>query len=192
MALLFVFDGCQKKPPPPPSIDRVAAILRRMAINDLRHQDEVALKATIERMVETSKRIKSAADLERVGSGVSSREILDAAPRVQSLRNKFSGELNHLASNTDPSHSIDLGAAVVEAHCAGLKKRLATGKPSTAQDYAVYFVWDLVMSGIPEPSDKQIGEMVQNLARIEMELYVLTLNDEAGRRAYVKAMCRIP
>jgi len=191
MALLFAFSGCKKKPTPA-EIDKVADILRGMEINGLRHQDDDALKATIERMVETSNSIKSVDDLARAGRGVPVKEILEAAPREQTLRDKIGGELNHLASKIDPPHSIDFGAAVVEAHCDGLKQKLATGRPSTAWDYTIHFAWALAKSGIPNPSDKQIGEAVENLAKIENELYALTLNDEAGRRAYVKAICRIP
>ncbi len=140
----------------------------------------------------TLKGIKSADDLVRAGKPVPVKEILQAAQRKWSLRNKISGELYRIASNIDPSQPLAFGAAVVEAHCSGLKRELATGEPFTARDYAIYLAIELAENQIPTPPDKQIGEAAKNLVEVARGLYALTRDDEAARRAYIKEMCKIP
>jgi len=200
MTLLFVLGGCRGTKPPSSkvapvaeeTITKVVAILRGPGDDALVHQEGAALKATIARMAETSNGIKSVDDLARAGRRVSVEEILQAAQRERSLQDKISGELTRIAKNVDPSQPIDFGAAVVEAHCGGLKHELTTGKPPTVSDYTIYFVLELAESQIPTPPSKQIREVADSLIMVANDLYALTMKDEAARLAYVKEMCKIP
>lgn len=198
----FVFGGCGKKPPPGPiaetervilpiaqETERVILTLIKPRGNTLIHQDDAAIKVAMQRS-EAANRINSIHDISRAGSDVPVEEILRSAKRKWSLREKIDGELTRIAKNVDPSDAIDFGAAVVEAHCGGLKQELETGEPSTAMDYTVHFAIAILKSRIPTPQGKgyQIGEDLVKIATYVRD----QSEDEAAHRAYIKGACKIP
>lgn len=204
LLLPFVFGGCSRKPPPGPIVqetervivpiaqetERVILTLIKPGGNTLIHQDDAAIKVAMQRSV-AANRINSIEDISLAGSDVPVEEILRAAKRKWSLPDEIAGELTRIAKDVDPSDTIDFGAAVVEAHCGGLKQELETEKPSTAMDYTVHFAIAIVKSRVPTPRGKghQIGE---DLVKVAAYLRARTENDEAARRAYIKGACKIP
>ncbi len=166
-------------------------VLRSSGDDALRSANSATLREIIAGRVRSASGLQSEAALARVGEPVSISALRNATGSARSLRAEFDPKLDNADVLGGVGKAIDLGGAVVQAHCSGLKKELDTGVPTTTGDYLIYLGWAVLEAKLPTPPGKQLQGTAENLVKIQREVRSRTSHDEATRRAYIKERCAI-
>ncbi len=119
-------------------------VLRSSGDDALRSANSATLREIIAGRVRSASGLQSEAELVGVGQPVSLPALRNATGSARSLRAEFGSKLDNADVIGGIGKATDLGGAVVQAHCSGLKKELETGMPTTKGDYVISYTGDMV------------------------------------------------